>query len=407
MSFLPYGGGSAFGWAGAFSASAAIHGAAVAGWMGVFGGFFPDTSPEENDPSFLITLERLDADTLAGIIEQDGAEGEASPQEEETSEEPSPEFGEDPEPEIPEVEALPDPEEILPNDPQLETVTAIPVQPIEPVEPELTPVLTEEVSPITPTTNIPVETASVTPVMPEEIEILSPTAPSSPQQMAPTFNLTSSTPSERPEPSVQELALGDLIRRIRNAVSDPCLIALPRRDGAEGVGLEIIASNDRAMESFVASALTADDADIRQSRVLVDPRQCPALTYIRQNRDYPATRMGLRLDNTEIPSGGRLTGVIRGAPGRNITLLLVDDNGVVTDLNRFLSFSGHLARFDVPVTRVGPTRDANLLLIALGTRRAPTIIKDRAGRLAQDVFTGLTGELADEALLAVATFDVR
>ncbi len=210
-----------------------------------------------------------------------------------------------------------------------------------------------------------------------------------------------------PPPSAQDLALGDLIRRIRTSAADSCLLALPRRDGEDGVGLALIASNDAAMGTFVESTLNEDDTDVRQTRTLVDPRQCPAVTYVRQNKDYPATRLGVRLDAAEVPNGGRLTGVLRGTAGKYVILLLIDNNGVVQDLQRFVSFSGNFARFDVPVTRVGNARDTSQMLLAIATRRPAAVLRDRAGQLAQNVFAGLESAFAEDASLAIVTFDVR
>ena len=237
---------------------------------------------------------------------------------------------------------------------------------------------------------------------PQTIAAARPPVPDAPETSRPAAQRPPAPP-----PSAQDIALGDLIRRIRTSVADACLLALPRRDGEDGVGLAFISSTDAAMERFSQDVLTEDDADIRQTRTLVDPRQCPAVTYIRQNRDYPATRLGVQLDATEVPSGGRLTGVLRGTAGKYVLLLLVDNNGVVQDLQRFMSFSGNFARFDVPVTRAGAARDTSQLLLAIATNRPPSIIRDRAGRLAQDVFAGLDGDFADSAALAIVAFDVR
>jgi hypothetical protein len=90
-----------------------------------------------------------------------------------------------------------------------------------------------------------------------------------------------------------------------------------------------------------------------------------------------------------------------------VTLLLIDDNGVVQDLQRFLSFSGNLARFDVPVTRSGLAKDTSQILLAIASPRQPDALRERAGQLAQDVFAGLGGVTGDDTALAVATFDVR
>lgn len=460
MSFLPYGRGSFSGWTLAYVASGAVHAAAVAGFMGAFADAF--TKEEQaQDVSFVVTLERLDADTLAGILEQEGlagADGEVddgtnpeSLEPEEVAAAPA----EEPEPEVPEElpaeELTPEaPEELVPETPDAlepETIAAAPIEEPEapaPLEPEVLapepvapePVIAEPVplddpdlSPILP------ETVAASPIIAER-ETISATAPvaapiaptpgpepeviaAAPPATTETVTAVSTAPPPRPAedqqrptrtaapPSEQDLAIGELIQRIRSALSDPCLIALPRRDGTDGVGLAMISARDGAMEEFAQGVLTAEDADIRQTRTLVDPRQCAALTYIRQNVDYPATRMGLRIDNLEIASGGRLTGVLRGGSGRYITLLLVDDNGVVQDLQRFMSFSGNLARFDVPVTRNGPPRDTSQILLALGTLRPPTDIRERNGQLADDVFSGLSGDLADGAYIAISTFDVR
>lgn len=214
--------------------------------------------------------------------------------------------------------------------------------------------------------------------------------------------------SRPPQPrSQQDLAIGDLIQRIRGALAESCLVALPRRDGTDGVGLALTAAQEQAMSRFADNVLIAQDADIRQTRTLIDPRQCPALTYMRQNRDYPITRLGLSLDRAEVPSGGRLTGTLRGTAGRYVTLLLVDNNGVVQDLQRFLSFSGNFARFDVPVTRAGAPRDTSQILLALSTAGPTTTVRDRAGQLAGNVFDGLEGELGGGAAIAFTTFDVR
>jgi len=213
--------------------------------------------------------------------------------------------------------------------------------------------------------------------------------------------------STRPPPTEQDLALADLIARIRALPGEACLIALPRRDGETGIGLALVSGNEAAMEGFAQSLLGPGDEDIRQTRTLVDGRQCAALDYIRANGDYPATRMGIRADALQVASGENLTGVLRGAAGRYLTLLIVDDNGVVQDLQRFTSFSSNLARFDVPVTRAGASRDTEQLLLAIATTRPPEILRERAGRLAEDVFAGLPDDMASGAALGVASFDVR
>ncbi|MGH1369545.1 MAG: serine/threonine protein kinase [Maritimibacter sp.] len=421
MSYLPYASSSLSGWFAATGSSIVAHGLVIGLSFGGIQSLLDLAVAKPEDPGFTITLERLDSDTIAGLLEQEGvagseeegaAEGDEpqpeTPAEEpediaalapeptpDSEEEPVPDAEPEPEPE-PEVSAEPDIPEDMVAEPVENISAGLVPEPVTPLSPLIgtAPTATGS-SPLTPQTLTPIKPAA------GEIQVVSarPSLPAATPRPA-------ATPA--PPPSAQDLAIGALIERIRAAPADPCLLTLPRRDGEEGVGLALIASTDRAMADFVETVLTEpEDANIRQTRTLIDQRQCPAMTYVRQNRDYPATRLGVRLDSAEVPSSGNLTGVLRGTGGRYVMLLLVDNNGVVQDLARFVSYSGNFARFDVPVTRVGALRDTSQVLLAIATDRPSSVIRDRAGQLAQDVFAGLEGEIASSAALAVTVFDVR
>ena len=211
-----------------------------------------------------------------------------------------------------------------------------------------------------------------------------------------------------PEISARDRALGDLIRRIRASDHPSCLLALPQRAGEDGIALAMVSDNAGLMQGFAEALLDRpEDADILQARTLVDSRQCAALDFILLSPDYPATGLGLRIDTPEVASGEAVTGAIRGAAGRFLTVLLVDDNGVVQDLGRFLTTSGATTTFEVPVTRVGDPRPTRQMLIALATTAPPREIQEREGLLAAEVFEGLTADDLAGAAIAVGTFDVR
>lgn len=439
MTFLPYAEAGIGSWFTASGGAALAHGAVLAASLSGMVEWLNLTEPTPAaQPEYTITLERLDSDTIAGLLEQ---QGEAA-----TEDGQGDDLSAAEEPEEPEVETLaalpaedvaePEPEEQPAVEPEAqlpEEVEALEATEAEALQPEVlapvtaeptTPLVEEDLGPLISetVTALPPTTEALTPIVPEGTAAMAIPAPSEPQALAPVNSTnavvaavqrpeTTATPKPEtkpaPPPSAQDLAIGDLLRRIRAVPHEDCLLALPRRDGEEGVGLALIASSEAAMMRFSEALLTAEDDGIRQTRTLVDERQCAALNYVRGNGDYPATRLGVRLDADEVPSGGRLTGVLRGTAGRYVVLLLVDNNGVAQDLQRFVSFSGNFARFDVPVTRAGAPRDSKQLLLAIATRRPSRTIRDRAGQLARDVFAGLEGELATGAALAVTTFDVR
>lgn len=571
MSFLPYGSGSPLGWLGAGGASAALNGAVIAGLIAYYSDALRPPEDLQDDISFIVTLEQLDAETLAGIVElqeqeaalaqpetpealepteefdtaalpdPETAEAEepetiapeqpeaAEAEEPETAETETPETAEAEEPEVAEAEqadtaevqepetveaeaadeviplqpeaaeaqevetaeaaealpvetaeadtleaALPEsietaeapqpdtitgtevaaveespilqPETVGPqpvvaqpaalDDPSLSPIipdiasaaavgTAAPSAPsleaVQPLAPEAQPVA---IGPAAPAEDIigqsqTIEVAQPPPAALDAVEadtalVVEPTRPGGVQTITPVDprapvppRISGPTPPPVRQPSPQDLALSELIRNVRSQPTQPCLVAMPRRDGTEDVGLAFVGAQDGAMDGFASALQEITGVGVSQSRTLVDPRQCPALTFVQDNREYPATRMGLRVDQSEIQSGGRLTGLLRGSAGRYVTLLLIDDNGVVQNLQRFMSFSGNLARFDVPVTRNGPARDTKQILLALATQRPPGDIRARDGQLAQDVFTGLSRDLREASFLAFATFDVR
>ena len=243
------------------------------------------------------------------------------------------------------------------------------------------------------------------PVVPdiEAQDTLEATAVSPPAEAEPRVRRVPRSP-----PTARDLAVAELIRRIRDTAKPSCLLALPRRVGADGIGLALISADDGAMAGYADALLTRPgDADIAQSRTLVDIRQCPALGFIAGNRDYPATRIGLRLERAEVPSGNRLSGVLTGVGDRSFALLLVDNNGVVQDLSRFVAPQDDALRFDVPVTRVGPRRDTKQLLVAVAADGSVQQITEQSGERAEDVFGDVSAALAREAALAAIAFDVR
>ena len=224
------------------------------------------------------------------------------------------------------------------------------------------------------------------------------------EPLAPDVAVTGEPVAQAPTLDPRDARLVALIERVRTVPGDSCLVALPRRVGANGTGLALFSAEDGAMLDFAAALLTEDgDDDIQQTRTLVDERQCAALSFLNQAPEYPATRIGMRLDAGGVISGDRLTGMVSGLSG-SFMLLLVDINGVVQDVTRFVARSGSLARFEIPMTRVGPGREAAQLLVALTAEGDLSALEPRMGQLAVDVFNDLPQGIADSASPAVVGF---
>ncbi|WP_415919106.1 hypothetical protein [Tateyamaria sp. SN6-1] len=210
-----------------------------------------------------------------------------------------------------------------------------------------------------------------------------------------------------PNPSPAALQIGTLLQRIRNTPSPQCTLVLPRRAGDTGVGLSVIGADPEVLDTLAARIVDGLPEVSAQTREILDARQCAALDAIKQSATYPASRIGLSLDDTTLESGESLRARVLGAGGLFLTLILVDDNGVIQDLARFTTLDGNDPVIDAPVARSGPARDTRQVLIVLGSPDEPIDLSAGIGQLAQDAFAALPGDVLENALFGVATFDVR
>ncbi|WP_299287416.1 hypothetical protein [uncultured Tateyamaria sp.] len=219
-----------------------------------------------------------------------------------------------------------------------------------------------------------------------------------------------SAPATRPlpNPTASDIAIGQLLRRIRATPQPQCTLALPRRAGGDpGAGVSFIGADLDVLDELAGRVLDGLDFEPIQTREEIDLRQCATLDVLRQSDSYPASRIGLALDSSSLVSGDSLSGRVIGAEGLFVTLLLVDDNGVVQDMTPFVRLEGNTPVFEAPVARSGPNRATRQILLALGTQGAPLAVTERIGNVAQDVFAPIPGEVLRAMVFGIATFDVR
>ncbi len=407
MSFLAHNSGFGASWIAAACGSSVVHGAVLLAAVGLWNHSGDWGQNRKPSTDFNITFEQLDTDALVGLKTESGVvgvdpEGEPDP----TGQDPATQLPTETDPQVTNVpEVAPTENPVGNTDPITENPITTPPQPPAEDPKTLPPVIFQGAAPTAApdlggasgtatrsphSDQLAMALPAITPPEPPPIDG-QPTAPTPPQRV----------------PTQQDIDLSALIERIQAMPAPSCLVALPRRDGEQGAGLALIGSDGPKMREY-ASQLLADWPDeIRQTQVLIDPRQCPALTYASNNSAYPASRLGIRLDSAEVPSGGRLSGIVRGVGGKSVLMLVIDANGVVQSLERFTTINGNFARFEVPVTRTGPQRDTAQILLILATSTPAEIIEQRLGQEARDVFAGLEGRPISDAAMAITTFDVR
>ena len=206
-----------------------------------------------------------------------------------------------------------------------------------------------------------------------------------------------------------------LVERIRLLSDRPCLVAMPRRHQGGAISVEIVGAEDAAMAGLETDIFTDLAVEPSGTRRLVSPEQCAALEFVRDARDYPIMRLGIGLatdpilrdaTRSELEGIGRLQAAIIARPGWNVTLLLIDDTGVVQDLTEYLFEADGTQQIDVPVRRsaaAGPTRQILLALASAGPLEA---LRAADGQLASEVFAANATALADVPM-ALMTVDIR
>jgi hypothetical protein len=285
-------------------------------------------------------------------------------------------------------------------------VTLAPVSPVIATA-VAAPVTTASARPATSTAN------AIAPVRPGVSNLGSVSVDTATLSPTPLLPVTSQPESSRPAaapaqpPTPEQVAIRTLLERIRGQFTQTCLVAFPRLDEDGVPELVMLAANDSTIRDFAAAVLDGFSPLPGQRVVLVDPRQCEALNLVRANPQYPAFPLSVRLDALSIESGSELSGQVFNGGGLYLSLLLVDDNGVVQDLGSYLSFTAQGARFSVPLSRAGPARDTSQILLVLGTDLRPATLDSMNGQLASDFFAALRDELGDATPLVLFPFDVR
>jgi hypothetical protein len=320
---------------------------------------------------------------------------------------------EEPEPEVlaavepgPAEETALEPEQIAPlADPQPEVIAPVAPATLNPIRPEgegtgsLAPVGAEALQPVAPVDAATAAALAITPVAGEPITVAAVQSLPVPPAPAPASDpeATQGPPS----------AVDEFILRIRGQLALPCLVATPRRDADGAVALEFMAANEADILTF-SNDLLADFAEPPPAQnVLVDPRQCNALNFVREGARYPTFPLAIAVQSAAVTSGDRLVGALQGAGGRYVSMIVIDDNGVVQDLTAYLSFSGDTVRFDIPMSRFGPARDTQQLLMAMATSARPLALDTHDGFPAAEFFPVLRQSVDRNTPLAMIPFRLQ
>jgi serine/threonine-protein kinase len=170
------------------------------------------------------------------------------------------------------------------------------------------------------------------------------------------------------------LAPASLAERMRNFVrfydGGACFFAVPVSFDGQRPRIDGFGSDVEPILTFGAELRRAFgiDADIEVRQITGE--QCPAIGFIGGLLKSRLPELAVRLDADYIASGGELRGHIEGAALPWMSLLLVDDDGMVHDVSKYLRRSDVGLEFAVPVYLTAQGKDRNQLIVAVAASRA-------------------------------------
>ena len=198
---------------------------------------------------------------------------------------------------------------------------------------------------------------------------------------------------------------------IRQYSAGDCFIALPAMNLDGDVTFQTF-GRDKAREEQFREALSGlDDLRAEISTGDVANSQCLALSFARSAKRYPGFSLMIDLDEAEIASGARLSGSVLNADDRELHLLLVDDEGQVQSIDKFLAAGDGTDRtFETPLSLTGGPVVTKQILLAITTDPSLPILAEPVNEPANAFFDKLAREIAETGAdidLAVEGFSVR
>ncbi|TGE01271.1 serine/threonine-protein kinase [Methylobacterium nonmethylotrophicum] len=196
----------------------------------------------------------------------------------------------------------------------------------------------------------------------------------------------------RPSPSPTAANADQVERFVRNYDGGECFFVTAVSAQPPNVTVDAFGSSPRPFMTFDAAFQRSLDIEPQITLHQVTEAQCPLIDFLARQfplRDARAATLAVTSDL--LHSGQELTGTVEASPDRSIELLLVSDDGRVSNLGRSVRRSGEAARFAVKVDGNGPPKPQ--MLLALTSQKPLASLRGMGSARASQVFRQLGEEL--------------
>jgi eukaryotic-like serine/threonine-protein kinase len=210
-------------------------------------------------------------------------------------------------------------------------------------------------------------------------------------------------PAQKLAPVPQQVALApaalapaSLAERMRNFVrfydGGTCFFAVPVPFAGQRPRIDGFGSDAEPILTFGAELRRTLGIDAEIVVRQITGEQCPAIGFIGGLLKSRLPELAVRLEADYIASGDELRGRIEGAALPWLSLLLVDDDGMVHDISKYLQHSDAGPHFAVPVYLTAQGKDRNQLIVAIAARRALDRLKLTGPAAGSELFPAVVRE---------------
>lgn len=214
----------------------------------------------------------------------------------------------------------------------------------------------------------------------------------------------------RPPPLPKTDLSSKIAKFFQSHRSGPCFLISPKTIDAEGAKAIGIGDDMSKFDSFSRDFSAAVGATLEIEQSLIETLQCPALDLVKLMAPSRGSVLELSLERNELPDGEDLAAEIRNVHGKWLSVLVIDDEGMVSDVSKRVIQDGSNITLHTPVNLWGGGAGKLQLLLAIVSDRPLRMMEFEGRRKAGGILPLVMGEKRMTAAVtdvAIEVFRVR
>ena len=204
-------------------------------------------------------------------------------------------------------------------------------------------------------------------------------------------------------PSARLSRIDTIARYVNDYDGGDCFFATATSVGETAARIEGFGASTAPFQTLDDSFKKTNGFEANIGVRQVTPSQCPAITFLSQVRGQRRAAPQLDIGQTNLKSGQSLTGTIDGYGDRDVELLLVSDDGSVSNVTRLVKTTHDGKTFNLRMSLSGTTAAQPQILMVVASARPLATLQLPQPADAAKVFSAALDEAARTSQAVAAT----